>query len=301
MRRPLPPLNWLRAFEASARHLSFTGAARELNMTQSAVSQHIKSLEQHLKQPLFLRRSRTLELTRTGATYLPVVRDAFATLSRGTTALMMDQRSAVQVHTNLSFAAFWLAPRLKKFYALHPNVRLNIVTELWEPLEYAASADLEVRFSLRPADDARAERLASEYFYPVAAPDWKGNLETIAQTHLFDCANMLCNWQAWIEDQDIPWPNLPITYASTYAVSLNAAMAGGGLAMGHHSLTGRLIAEGKLVRPFEHQTPMQEAYYLICAPHMSDIPGAPQFANWLRSQMKRDHKNSSQLKGMTNS
>ena len=80
MQNRLPPLGWLRTFEAAARHLSFTGAARDLNMTQSAVSQQIKSLEGHLGQPLFLRRPKALELTEAGITYLPVVREAFRTL-----------------------------------------------------------------------------------------------------------------------------------------------------------------------------------------------------------------------------
>ncbi len=87
MQPSLPPLNWLRAFEAVARHLSFTDAATELNMTQSAVSQQIKSLEGYLGRPLFHRRPRALELTETGITYLPVVRDAFRTLLRGTRAV----------------------------------------------------------------------------------------------------------------------------------------------------------------------------------------------------------------------
>ena len=78
----LPPLNWLRAFEVSARHLSFTGAAGELGMTQSAVSQQIKALENHLRRPLFLRQVRRLELTEAGRGYLPVVQEAFATLAR---------------------------------------------------------------------------------------------------------------------------------------------------------------------------------------------------------------------------
>ncbi len=115
MQKLLPPLGWLRTFEAAARHLSFTGAARDLNMTQSAVSQQIKALEGHLGQPLFLRRHRALELTEAGITYLPVVRDAFRTLVRGTQAVTGAQQNAVQVQCNITFAVNWLAPRLPRF------------------------------------------------------------------------------------------------------------------------------------------------------------------------------------------
>ena len=145
MTRPLPPLGWLRAFEAAARHRSFTHAAAELNMTQSAVSQQIKALEGRLGRQLFHRRARSLELTETGSAYLPIVRDAFLTLSRGTQAITGGDMRALNVHSNLSFASHWLAPRLGRFYAAHPDVQLNFVVEVWEPDGITAGADIELR------------------------------------------------------------------------------------------------------------------------------------------------------------
>lgn len=289
MRQKLPPLNWLRAFEAAARHLSFTGAARELNMTQSAVSQQIKSLEGHMGRALFHRRPRVLELTETGKSYLPIVRDAFRTLSRGTLAVTGQQETVVQVHTNMSFGTFWLAPRLGRFYARHPRVRLNIITELWEPPEgIATGADVEIRYSVRPSEGVATERLVQDYAYPVAAPEWVGMIGDVPGETLFDCANLMTTWAAWGEEVGLDWSGLTVTYATTYAVALSAAVSGAGLCMAHDTIAGHLISRGRLKPLFDHRMPMQEAYYLITAPHLADIPGGPEFVMWLRDEIGAD-------------
>ena len=289
MRKSLPPLNWLRAFEAAARHLSFTAAAAELNMTQSAVSQQIKALEGHMGRALFHRRPRALELTKTGASYLPIVRDAFFTLSRGTLAVTGADETVVQVHTNMSFGTFWLAPRLGRFYARHPDIRLNIIAELWEQVEgIAPGADVEIRFSVRPSEGVTARKLMQDYSYPVAAPGWTGTLEDIPQEQLFDCANLMATWAAWGEEQGLDWSGLKVTYATTYAVALSAAIEGSGLCMAHDTIAGHLIRTGRLQRLFEYRSRMQEAYYLVTAPHIADIPGAQAFVDWLLEEVEKD-------------
>ena len=285
----LPPLNWLRAFEASARNLSFTGAARDLNMTQSAVSQQIKSLEAYMGRPLFFRHARSLELTQTGQSYLPVVREAFRTLSHGTRALTGTARDVLQVQSNLSFSVHWLAPRLAEFYAIHPEVRLAITTELWEPRDMAGGADVEIRFSLRPSDQVYAELLATDLYYPVCAPDYAVSLEELDQHALYDCSNRMGTWTVWAEEQNLPWSNPPVTYATTYCVSMAAARAGGGLALAHDLIAKDMIAAGELVAPFPHRAAMQEAYHLIQTPQAQTMPAAQKFTNWLRETLARDH------------
>lgn len=281
----LPPLNWLRAFEASARNLSFTGAARDLNMTQSAVSQQIKSLEAFMGRPLFHRRTRALELTQTGLSYLPVVRDAFRTLAHGTSALTRTQTNVLQVQSNLSFAIYWLAPRLPEFRALHPDIELNITTELWEPRDVADATDVEIRFSLRPSDQVYAERLITDYYYPVCHPNHVVPLEQLHKQQLYDCSNMMGTWAVWAEEQNLPWPNPTVTYATTYSVSLSVAASGGGYALAHDTIAKRLLDAGDLVAPFGHRAIMQEAYYLIQTPQAQTKPSAQVFATWLRSKV----------------
>ncbi|WP_371931471.1 LysR substrate-binding domain-containing protein [Roseovarius sp. MMSF_3359] len=291
LRKPLPPLNWLRAFEAAARHLSFTAAAAELNMTQSAVSQQIKSLEGHMGRALFHRHPRALELTVTGASYLPIVRDAFRTLSRGTMAVTGGTENVVQVHANMSFGTFWLAPRLGRFYARHPDLRLNITAELWEQVSgIAPGADIEIRYSVRPSEGIVTQKLVQDYAYPVAPPGWTGTLDDIPNETLFDCANLMATWAAWGEDLGLDWSGLNVTYATTYAVALSAAVAGSGLCMAHDTIAGRLIAEGRLQRLFDHRAEMQEAYYLVTAPHIEEVPGALAFVDWLLEEMDLDQR-----------
>ena len=278
----LPPLNWLRAFEASARNLSFTGAARDLNMTQSAVSQQIKSLEGFLGRPLFHRRARALELTQTGLSYLPVVRTAFRTLSHGTRALTRNESDVLRVQSNLTFALHWLAPRLSGFYATHPDIRLSITTELWEPRDMAEGADVEIRFSLRPSDQVYAELLATDHYYPVCHPDHDVDLNTLHMQSLYDCSNMMGTWTVWAEEQGLDWPDPPVTYATTYSLAYAAALAGGGMALGHDLTVRGLIDTGALKAPFGHRAKMQEAYYLIQTPQAQTLPAAQAFSTWLR-------------------
>ncbi len=286
----LPPLNWLRAFEASARTLSFTGAARDLNMTQSAVSQQIKALEAHMGRPLFHRRHRALELTQTGLSYLPVVREAFRTLSQGTAALTRATSGVLNLQCNLSFAIFWLAPRLGAFRAAHPDIQLNIATELWEPRDIAEDADVEIRFSLQPSHTSQADLIASDHFYPVCVPGYVVTLETLAQQPLFDCSNMMGTWAVWAEEQGLTWPNTPVTYATTYSVALSAAQSGVGLCLAHDAIARGLIDAGKLVAPFGTRVAMPEAYYLIETPRPQQRKHAKAFADWLRSELAAFYK-----------
>ncbi|MEM1073327.1 MAG: LysR family transcriptional regulator [Pseudomonadota bacterium] len=281
----LPPLNWLRAFEASARNLSFTGAARDLNMTQSAVSQQIKSLEAFMGRPLFHRHTRALELTQTGQSYLPVVREAFRTLAHGTRSLTRPDDDLLRVQCNLSFAIHWLAPRMADFRAAHPDVTLDISTELWEPKDMAEGADVEIRYSLRPSDQVYAELLATDFYYPVCRPDYAVSLETLHLLPLYDCAAMMGTWAVWAEEAGLRWPDPHVTYATTYSVALAVARAGGGLALGHDLITRDMITAGELVAPFTHRAEMQEAYYLIQTPQAQTMPTASAFVSWLQSRI----------------
>lgn len=291
----LPPLNWLRAFEASARNLSFTGAARDLNMTQSAVSQQIKSLEAFMGRPLFHRHARALELTQTGKSYLPVVRDAFRTLAHGTRALTRTESNVLNVQCNLTFALQWLAPRTAAFRRAHPDIVLNITTELWEPRDMAEGADVEIRYSLRPSDQVYAELLARDHYYPVCAPGYEVALATLKDQPLYDCSNMMGTWSVWAEEQALDWPEPAVIYATTYSFALSVAKEGGGLALAHDLIAKGMIRRGELIAPFSHRAEMQEAYYLIQSPQAQSLPAARAFTDWLRATLVADHPSSARL------
>lgn len=285
MAKDLPPLGLLRTFEAAARQLSFTGAARDLNMTQSAVSQQIKALEGHLGRALFHRRPRALELTQAGRTYLPIVNDAFATLRQGTRTVVGETKRTLNVHANLTFAVQFIAPRLSRFRARFPDIRLNFMAEIWEPDRAADSIDVEIRFALRKPQGIRADLLHRGWVYPVCAPRYDVTLATLQDHPLYDCANLTSDWTFWAEHHQIAWTNPPVTYASTYTFCLSLVATGGGLMLGHDAICADLIRDGRLSRPFDLPAQMEEAYYLVLAPQAEDIPGCIEFAEWLREEV----------------
>ena len=282
--KQLPPLNWLRAFEASARHLSFTGAARELNMTQSAVSQQIKSLEQHLGHPLFIRQPRVLHLTEAGERYLPVVQDAFERLQAGTQSLTGGQRhQRLTIQCNMAFSIFWLAPRLSKLLDKHPWLSINVVPEIWTT-QTEPSASVVIRYGREIAKSGGAERLAQGSFYPVCSPELAATADW-RKDRLFDCSAVLCSWEAWLSDQGLRLPaDQIVNLASTYSITLTAAVNGAGLTMGHDVLVQDMIDQGRLVRPFDHSVPMQEAYFLMLPARHSQTPATRAFIDWIQGE-----------------
>ena len=288
----LPPLNWLRAFEASARALSFTAAAQELNMTQSAVSQQIKGLENALGRVLFYRRVRGLELTDEGRGYLPTVQAAFALLEEGTAVLTgRNHPDVLELHANLSFAIFWLTPRLGRFMDEFPWVQLNIATSIW-PLERpSGSAAVEIVFGLGKWESRVGQRLARDTVFPVCTPELAArihNLDDLRKQRLFDLPGTLQSWDSWLEACAGGRTAVkPVVHrASTWAVSLEWAKQGLGVALAHDTVANGLIAAGQLVRPLPFSLPMKEAYYLI-APEGSHTNAAAQaFKGWLLREMK---------------
>lgn len=287
-RSDLPPLNWLRAFEAASRHLSFTGAAVELGMTQSAVSQQIKSLEGFLGLALFHRRPRVLEITEAGHNYLPFVQDAFLGLATATRNLRGSGRDEVlQVQSNLGFSVFWLAPRLPRLFEKHPWLRIIVSTALWEPERMASGADIEIRNAATPPSGS-VELLSNDVCYPVCAPDMDVTKDNLFDQYFFDCNGLTANWENWCKLKGHKLPaNKRITYATTLTVSTHAAERGAGIALGHNILVADLIREGRLKRPFEGELEMQEAYYLI-TPERSKTRAQTAFRDWILSEIRNN-------------
>ena len=282
-----PPLSWLRAFEAAARHLSFTLAAQDLNLTQSAVSQHVRSLEDYLGRELFIRRTRALQLTEAGANYLPTVREAFEVLARGTRRFTGgDQSNALILQCNMAFSVFWLAPRLHRLYAAHPWLVLNIVTALWDPETRAREAAVEVRFG-RPSDmSGIATRLTTDVCRPVCHPDYMGGAPDLAKARLFDCAGIMGNWESWAGHTGRRFgEERAVNLASTYVVAIQAALNGAGMAMGHDTLTHDLVQSGRLIEPFGDTAPLPEGYFLLLPAQHEQTPATRAFTDWLIAEI----------------
>lgn len=283
----LPPLNWLRAFEASARLLSFTLAARELNLTQSAISQHVRSLEGFLGRDLFLRKTRAIELTEAGANYLPIVREAFNMLASGTRAFTGGDRGRnLTLHCNMAFSVYWLAPRLKRLYQAYPWIVLNIVTPIWDPERQAANAQVEIRFG-RPEDmSPTAVQLTQERFFPVCLPTYQNGAIDLETAVLLDCAGMTGSWGTWFKSQDRSFDrDGTVTLASTFVISIQAMLHGAGITMIHDTLASDLLATGAVVRPFEHCPHLSEAYFITTPPEHGTTPASRAFSTWMMEEL----------------
>ena len=287
----LPTLNALRAFEAAGRHLSFTRAAKELHVTQAAVSHQIKSLEEQLGIRLFRRGPRGLLLTDAGQSYLPSVRDAFAKLVAATERLRArDARGAITVSVLPSFAARWLVPRLPRFRAAQPEIDVRVAADDHLVDFDRDDVDIAIRYGRGDYPGLRTDRLMTEELFPVCSPALLAGdpplekPEDLARhTLLHD--DMRLDWTMWLMAAGVEGvdPDRGASFNSSSLV-LQAAVDGQGVALGRSALTGDDLAAGRLVRPFAVSLPAEFAYYIVCPEHTADRPGIKTFRDWLLSE-----------------
>ena len=282
----LPPLAWLRAFEASARHLSFTHAAGELNLTQAAVSKQIKLLEHFLREPLFYRKARSLVLTRVGAAYLPKVRDAFERLAAGTEEVFGQRRSEVlTIRASAGFAVNWIAPRLNGFFIYHPKVQIRIVSSIWAEEFDQQRYDLDIIYGTGKWPGFRSDRLTWEVLEPLAAPTVAAQMTApvdLAEARLLHVMGYAEGWALWLKAAGVEHINSGqgIQFDTTL-MAFEVAACGGGIALGRSSMSAKEIASGHLVRPFVIAVAVEEAFHLISPDGGNEHPDAPLFRDWL--------------------
>ncbi len=268
--RALPPPAWLRTFESAARHLSFTRAAAELSVTQSAVSQQIRLLEDRLGESLFHRLPQSLQLTEAGRAYLPVVRDAFDRLHLGTHEVFgQGRRELVTIRATPGFGEFWLAPRLPDLFARYPEIDVRIASAVWNPELMEAGVDLEVRYGVSEWPELHAHRLTREAIAPVCAPAVAARLagrpEALASERLLHTDGFRNGWAEWLQFAEAP-PQVDAgsgCHFDTAIMPLNLAAAGAGVALGRQSLTAGLLARGELVEPFDTRLEVDEGFHLV--------------------------------------
>ena len=261
-------------------------------MTQSAVSQQIKSLETALGRPLFVRRVRGLELTEEGRAYLPTVQAAFAMLEEGTSVLTgRNDPHVLELHVNLSFAVFWLTPRLGSFMREFPWVRLNVVTSIWPEEKQSAAAAVGIVFGQSKWEGRVGHKLGSDTIFPVCAPALAKRIQSVddlMRERLFDLSGTLQSWDSWLDANpaQAKGPRPAVDRVSTWTLSLAWAQQGLGVALAHETVAGHLIQTGQLARPCEFSLPMKEAYYLIAPEGTHANPAAQAFKGWLLREMK---------------
>lgn len=286
MANRFPPLSWLRAFEASARHLSFTLAATELNLTQAAISKQVRLLEQQLREPLFQRKARSLVLTRVGAAYLPKVQDAFKRLSEGTEEVFGNRRSEMLTVRSLTgFSVNWIAPRLKRFFARYPDVSLRLVSSLWREDFDQERFDLDIRYGSDSWPSMRCDQLTWEMLEPLCAPDIAKSLKTPADLKGHQLLHVLGyeeGWAVWLKAAGETGINAGDgQHFDTSLMAFEVAASGVGVALGRSSMASVEIASGRLVQPFDLAVPIREAFHLVSPVHGREHPDAAAFRNWI--------------------
>jgi LysR family glycine cleavage system transcriptional activator len=286
----LPSLNGLRAFEAAARHLSFTRAAAELNVTQTAISHQIRRLEEQLGRRLFVRRSRALALTREAEGYLPAIRTAFDDLRRATERLQRPDRDGqLTVSTTASLAAKWLVTRVASFQEAHPGIEVRITTSTHLVDFQREEVDVAVRYGRGHWPGLRTQWLMAEDIFPVCSPAlMKGanplrRPEDLAQHTLLHSTVAREDWRLWLTAA-----GLPVSLAARRGLSfdlgfmaLQAAIDGLGVALGRTRLVDADIAAGRLVVPFDVVLPMDAGYYIVAPEETADATKIVLFRDWL--------------------
>ena len=288
--RRLPPAQALHAFDAAARHMSFTAAADELGITQAAVSQRVRLLEHRLGQVLFLRHPRGLELTDAGRALLPAVQDAFERLSSGIAETFGTPRDApLTVRTTPSFAAHWLAPRIAGFQASCPGVELRLSSAVW-PSEFdLAGVDMEVRYGRGGWEGVECERLTRERLAPVCTPAAVRGLASpadLAGGVLLHAVGFEAGWEQWLAmvgAGDVLGRTTGLR-CDTAVVSLELAMRGAGVALGRSGFIDILIKEGRLSVLFDRWLDTEESFFLARVAGRQPRPEAEVFWNWMIAQ-----------------
>lgn len=290
MARRLPSLNGLRAFEAAARHLSFTRAAEELAVTQAAVSHQVKALEEQIGLPLFRRLNRALILSDEGQTLFPVVRGALDAVADAVDRLhTRNVADALTVSVLPSFAVKWLVPRMSHFQQLHPGIDLRI-TAADRMVDFVRdSVDVAVRFGAGNWPGLRADFVADEYVMPVCAPALAGRLRDPADlAHVTLLHEEMApiprfpEWATWLEAAGAGGVNHDKgpRFSHTH-IMLQAAIDGQGVALAQMLFAADDIAEGRLVAPFALRLPTGYAYYVVCLAAAADRPKIRAFREWV--------------------
>ena len=294
MLRRLPPLNALKAFEAAARHESFTRAAEELCVTQGAVSHQVKALEAELGIKLFNRERQRLIITEAGRDYLAVLRDAFDRIAVGTERLIQRQSSGVlTVSTSPDFAAKWLVHRLGRFAEAYPDIDLRVSATLHH-IDFAREdVDLAVRHGDGNWPGLDVVRLSAEQLFAVCSPKLLAGRHRLSKPsdvlkfpllHLDDREA----WSKWLGAAGIDAELSQGPVLNRASMVIDAAVDGQGIALARTTLAAWDLINGRLVRPFAEALRLSKTYWIICPKATSTLPKILTFRNWLLAEAADD-------------
>lgn len=286
----LPPLNSMRLFEAAGRRLSFKLAAEELNLTPSAISHGIQTLEDWLGVELFARRNRNLALTGAGVTYLPQVRAALEIIARASEA-MPGRRSSGKLAVSVSptFAIRWLSPRLPRFNQRHPEIEVSVDTTHRQVEFPRDGIDIAIRLGRGNWPELYATCLVRQTLVPVCSPKLAASLRDpsdLEQATLLHVVDVSEDWDAWstLANVPLPRPSRGLRF-DTIHMAIEAAVEGLGIAIGRLPLVEADVSAGRIVPIFGPPRDCLTGYWLVTGRESLRRPEVAAFRDWIRNEL----------------
>lgn len=288
----LPPLKCLVAFEASARHLSFTRAAKELGISREAVSRQIRVLEEHLGVKLFDRVHRAVALTQSGRKFQSVVQSSLENIAYITGAIRRPSRSfRITVSSTIAIASFWLTPRLAKFGSKHPNVEIHVAISDMPKDLMADGIDVGFRYGDGDWRGLTALRLFGVDSFPVCSPEYLDSAPPLNKpadllqhnlVNLDGASHVSEDWWWWLKGQGVDVPkSLKTLGFDSYDNVMQVALDGQGVALGFSGYATTLLEKGQLVRPMESELSRGLAVYLVVPSGTKPAPRVQNFIDWV--------------------
>lgn len=300
MAEKLPSLNGLKVFECAARHMSFTRAANELNVTQTAVSHQVRRLENELGIRLFHRFKERLELTMSGQSYLQGVSLAFDQLRFSTEQLLEGcSNTSLTISTLASFASKWLLPRLGSFRIAHPEIDIRVSASTDFVDFVVGGADTAIRYGHGEWKGLRSDRLMADEIFPVCSPKLLSgsapltSLDNLAHHSLLQVSGVTSNdWSTWLTAAGLP-TNLISRANLTFDLALmavQAAVDGHGVCIGRRAYVEDDLKAGRLVAPFDMSVPVDRGFYLVSPPDLANCGKVVALRNWLFDMIGNSEK-----------
>lgn len=270
----IPPLKSLLALEAAARHASFTRAAEELNVSQSAVSHAVTTAEEFLGTRLIDRTSRPIRLTADGQTYVSTVTNCLVLLAAEAEALRRGKSGDVlTVSCNLAYGNYWLLPRLKEFHATHPRLQVNMVTTYQGLASLDDGIDVAIRFGRGEWPNCTSRLLFRESLVPVASPDYVERNSKVREPsdllghellHALSADKSWFDWQQWFAHFDVAAPRrLPGPTFDNHLLMMQAALTGRGIALGWIGTSADFLRDGQLVKVLDVSIPLEDGLHVV--------------------------------------
>ncbi|WP_368185012.1 transcriptional regulator GcvA [Aestuariibius sp. HNIBRBA575] len=290
----LPPLTALRAFDAAARHMSFSKAADELNVTPAALSFQIKSLEEHLGQPVFRRLNRAVELTDAGKALVPGVESGFSALTAAwRAARRIGDTSVLTVTAGPAITSKWLAPRMFEFASAHPEIELRFSATLRRMDFERDDIDVAIRFGEGKDQGLHSTDLIDEWITPMMTPDLasvittpdKLGQATLLHQDLYPFDDRSLDWGTWFRFQGLDAPPKGGPRFSQADHAIDAAIAGTGVICGRYSLAEHALRTGSLVAPFALSIRLPHRYRFLCQKGHETRPHVAAFERWVLEQV----------------